>query len=211
MSEMKKIVFLICILSVVISCKKGKADFVLKGIVTDNTFSTNHSGANVNLYQVPAGTSQQELIASSTIGVNGEYSFTFPRDKMDKFILKVTKSGYFDIESDVYFSELTIEEENIKNLSTTAKSWVKLTFLNTNPSPTDQLKYIKQEGKENCAECCTDTEQNYYGALDTSIYCINDGNTNYSYYYWTIQQSTNQGLKTAYTTAFDTTELILNY
>lgn len=207
---MKRIAFIICVLSLVVSCKKGTADFVLKGTVTDNTFSMNLSGAMIYLYQVPAGTSQQDLIASATVGSDGQYSFTFPREKMDKYILKVSKTGYFEIENIVYFSELTIEEENIKNMSTTAKSWVKLTFLNINPSQSDQLKYIKQEGKENCAECCTDAEQNYYGALDTSIYCINDGNTNYSYYYWIIPSS-NQGLKTAYTAAFDTTEIILNY
>lgn len=207
---MYRLIFILILSTLFFSCKKGKADFTLKGSVTDITFAQNLVGATVKLYQVPVASTQQELIGTFTIGSDGMYSFTFPRDKMEKYILKITKTGYFDIEKEVYFSELTVEEDNIRNYSTTAKSWVKLTFHNLNPSASDQLKYIKQEGKENCAECCTDTEQNYYGALDTSIYCINDGNTTYSYYYWIIPSS-NQGLKSAYTTAFDTTEIILNY
>lgn len=207
---MKKLIFFLLLNALLFSCKKGKADFTLKGTVTDITFAQNLNGAIVKLYQVPVASTQQELIGTITISNDGLYSFTFPRDKMEKYLLKISKTGYFDIEKEVYFSELTVEEDNIRNYSTTAKSWVKLTFHNLNPLVSDQLKYIKQEGKENCAECCSDTEQNYYGALDTSIYCINDGNTTYSYYYWVIP-STNQGLKSAYTTAFDTTEIILNY
>jgi len=46
--------------------------------------------------------------------------------------------------------------------------------------------------------------------LDTTIYCINNGNEVYSVYYWVLNSS-NQGLLSAVTTAFDTTEIILNY
>lgn len=192
------------------SCKKGKADFILSGKITDQTFNQNLIGADVKLYQVPVASTSLELIGSGTIGTDGTYSFKFPRDKMEKYVLKISKTGYFDIDKAVYFSELSIDDENVRNLSTTAKSWVKLTFLNSNPLPSDQLKYIKQLGKEGCEECCSDQEQNYMGALDTSIYCINDGNTMYSYMYWVIGTS-NQGVKSITTTAFDTSEIILNY
>lgn len=198
------------VLIVVFACKKGKADFTLKGTITDQTFVQNLSGAQVKLYQVPVGSTSLKEIGSMTLGSDGQYSFTFPRDKMEKYVLKVTKSGYFDLERDIYFSDLTIEEANVRNFGTTAKSWVKLTFHNTNPLPDDHLQYIKQAGKEGCEECCTDQEQQLYGAVDTSIYCINDGNTTYSYLYWVIG-TTDQGLKGVSTTAFDTTEIILNY
>lgn len=208
--HMKFLVFIILFLSIFVSCKKGKADFILKGTVSDNTFSTYHSGATIKLYQVPVASTQEILIATSVIGEDGTYSFTFPREKMEKYIVKIIKTNYFDIEKTVYFSELVVGEDNIRNYATTSKSWVGLRFINQNPIPNDQLKYIKQEGKENCSECCSDTEQNYYGAIDTTIYCVNDGNTNYSYYYWIIG-STNQGLKVAYTIPFDTVEIVLVY
>lgn len=194
----------------VFACKKGKADFTLKGTITDQTFVKNLSGAQIKLFSVPVGSTSQKEIGSMTIGTDGAYSFTFPRDKMEKYVLKITKSGYFDVERDIFFSDLTIEEDNVRNYGTTAKSWVKLTFFNANPSTTDHLQYIKQAGKEGCEECCTDQEQHLYGAVDTSIYCINEGNTIYSYLYWVIG-TTDQGLKSVSTTAFDTTEIILNY
>jgi len=89
-------------------------------------------------------------------------------------------------------------------------AWIGLHFINNNPQATDHLQYIKQAGLQGCAACCPNTEQNYFGALDTTIYCINNGNEVYSVYYWVLNSS-NQGLLSAVTTAFDTTEIILNY
>ena len=194
----------------VVSCKKGQANFVLKGTITDLTFNQNLVGAEIKLYQVPVASAQQQLISTSTIGNDGTYSFTFPRDKMEKYIITINKTNYFEIIETVYFSDLTTKEDNIRNYSTKAKAWVKLAFFNSSPMPGDQLKYIKQAGKEGCAECCSDAEQLLNGSVNTSIYCINDGNTDYSYFYWVLGTG-NQGLKSAYTTPFDTVEINLTY
>jgi hypothetical protein len=202
------VVFLL--LTVGFSCKKKKAEFVLKGVVTDITFDQKHAGAEIKLYQVPVGSTSEVLIGSGTTGSDGSYSFTFDRDRMEKYIIRVSKPGYFDIEKEVFFSEMSVSEDNVRNYSTTAKSWVKLTFHNLNPLPGDDFKYIKQSGKEGCSDCCPISEQHYFGALDTSIYCINDGNTYYSYLYWLIGTTT-QGLQSTLTVPFDTTEIILNY
>ena len=205
-----KIWIFLLIIGLGFACKKGKGNFTLKGVVTDTTFSTPLSGAVIKLYQVPAGTSQEILIETKTLGSDGAYSFTFPRDKMERYVIKVTKNNYFSLNETVYFSELTLEEDNVANFSTTAKSWAKLRFINSNPQPGDVLTYIKQEGKANCPECCTTSEVIFYGALDTTIYCINDGNTLYSYFY-SVSGTTNQGIRNATTIAFDTTEILLNY
>ena len=201
---------IILLFLITVSCKKGQANFVLKGTITDLTFNQSLKGATVKLYQVPVGTTQNQLLNSSIIGNDGSYTFTFPRDKMEKYIMVITKTNYFDISEEVFFSTLSTKDDNIRNFSTTAKSWAKLTFINSNPLPSDQLKYIKQAGKEGCSECCSDAEQLLVGTVNTSIYCINDGNTDYSYYYWLLG-TTNQGLKSAYTTAFDTVEISLTY
>jgi len=171
-----------------LSCKKKKVDFVLTGIVTESTFNGNLSGASVKLYQVPVGSVSEELLGSVIVDTDGKYSFTFPRDKMEKYILRISKSGYFDLLKTVYFSELSVSSENIR----------------------DHLTFIKQSGKEGCAECCPDTEYSFYGTLDTSIYCINDGNTYYSYFY-NVMGTTDQGINGVNTVAFDTTEIVLNY
>ncbi|MCE2713248.1 MAG: carboxypeptidase-like regulatory domain-containing protein [Cryomorphaceae bacterium] len=197
-------------LIILASCSKKKAEFKLSGTVSDQTFSTPLSNASVMLYQVPVGSTDKVLVGTTTTNSAGEYSFVFPREKMEKYILRISKNLYFDIEETVFFSELSLEEPYIRNASTTAKSWAKLTFHNLNPQAVDHFQYIKQSGKESCFDCCPSTYQDYYGALDTSIYCINDGNTNYSYFYWVLGTPA-QGSQTIYTTAFDTTEIILNY
>lgn len=205
--------FLILALSlclVVLSCKKKDAAFEINGIVTDNTFSQPLQGATIKLYQIPVGSTDEKLIGTYTSDAQGNFSFSFPREKMEKYILRITKNLYFSKEETIYFSELRLDEPYQRNSSTTAMSWAKLTFHNLNPQGADHLQYIKQSGKVNCPECCPSDYQEYYGALDTSIYCINDGNTNYSYLYWVLGTS-NQGNQTVYTTAFDTTEIILNY
>ena len=211
---MKRLLFLTLLLTVFSgtfsSCKKGKANFTLKGVLTDETFNAPHANAQVKLYSVPVATSQMILIGSSTTGSDGSYSFTFPRDKMEKYILVVTKNNYFEINETVLFSSLSITDDNVRNYGTTAMSWARLIFLNQSPLANDHFRYIKQEGKANCMECCPITQQDYYGALDTTIYCINDANTNYSYYYWVLGTN-NQGLKSAYTTPFDTVDIVLNY
>lgn len=207
---MKNLVLLLALISVV-SCKKGKADFTLKGTVNDITFNQPLSGATIQLYQVPIGSTNEFLINSSTIGSDGSYSFTFPRDKMEKYILRISKNNYFEIVETVYFKDLSIEEENVRNYNTTAKAWVKLTFKNTsNPLATDVFKYIKQDGKQDCEECCPSTEQLLFGLVDTSIYCINDGNETYSYNYFKMYTSISGTMQTQ-TPPFDTTEIILNY
>ena len=192
------------------SCKKGKANFILRGILTDHTFHTALDGANVQLRVTEAGGNATSIIEEMTTDSDGMYAFTFPRDLVEKYELIITKENYFTIEGLIKFDDLTIEEDNVRDYHTTAKSWVRLRFTNTDPDPADVLQYIKQEGKEHCPICCPDTDQFLQGAIDTSIYCINDGNTVYSYYYW-LHNTSNQGLKSVITLPFDTTEIFLSY
>ena len=201
----------ICVLLLIFTgCEKGPADFTLAGVITDNSFSTPLNGATVKLYATAAGGASIDLIAQTTLGSDGSYSFVFERGKIETYHLSVQKSNYFELYEDIPFSDLTIEEDNIRNYVTTAKAWAKLHFVNNSGDPADVLQYIKQEGKVNCAECCADGDQYLYGAVDTTIYCINDGNAEYKYYYW-VHGSSNQGAKSVMTTAFDTVEILLNY
>lgn len=197
---------LVAVLVALPSCKKGKADFTLKGVITDSTFDTPLTGGKVYLYEVEAGGGATNLIGSATIGSDGTYSFTFPRNAVESYTVVIEKNGYFEVEASIPLSDMTIEEDNVYNFATTAKSWAALRFVTNDPL--GALTYTKQSGKTNCLECCANESKTIYGAIDTIIYCPNDGNTTYSYSY-----STNGifGIKQATTTAFDTTTITLSY
>jgi hypothetical protein len=202
---------LICLSILILNgCKKGKSDVTILGVITDSSFNAPLSGASVSLYEIVAGGGVSSLIGQATLGSDGSYSFTFPRNIAEGYELFVEKNNYFSINETIAFSNLTIEEDNILNFSTTALSWAKLRFFNLSPQSGDILRYIRNEGKSDCLECCTGGEHFLYGAVDTTIYCANDGNTIYSYQYYDYATGT-QGVRSTTTTAFDTTEILLNY
>ena len=207
---MKKKLFILVLIAFTYSCEKGTGNFVLKGKVSDLTFNTGLEDAEMKIYKVPIGTTSEQLIETIVLSTDGNYNISFPREKMEKYVVKITKQNYFSMEESIFYSELSLEDENIRNFSTEAKSWAAIRIINNSPTNNDHLRYIKQAGYQGYAECCPSVEQNYYGALDTTFYCVNKGNTLYSIYYW-IVNTNNQGLKEATTVAFDTTEIFLAY
>ena len=208
--ERLKLVLSIILLGVLLGCDKGAGEFIINGTVTDATFQTGHAGAEISLYKIPLASNNEQFVSSSILGADGKFQFKVPRERLEKYIIRVNKHLYFPIEKEIYFSELKLKEENTYALSTWAQSWVALNFVNQNPLSMDHFQYIKQAGYASCSECCPSTEQNFYGALDTTIYCINKGNTIYSLLYWVLN-TPNQGYLEANTGAFDTTQIYLNY
>lgn len=190
------------------ACKKGKADFTIKGTISDDTFVTSLAGAELKIYEIEAGGAATNLMGETTVASDGSYSFTFPRNQAESYLLTIRKDNYFEQDKTIFFSDLTIEEDNVKNYSTTAKSWARLKFITTDP--TAQLNYIKQNGKAGCDGCCESSEQSLSGIQDLTIICPNDGNTTYSYHYW-MPGTAITGDKSATTTAFDTVDIVLNY
>ncbi len=207
---MRALFFLLITTSFFAACKKGKSDFTLKGTISDATFSQPLSNGTVKLYEIEAGGGNQTLIETMVTGNDGGYSFTFPRNKVENYILTIQKENYFDKQTIIPFNDMTIKEENVKDLSATAKSWAKITLLNNNPQQSDHLAIVKQQGKNDCAECCTSSQVDFYGAIDTSFYCANDGNTTYQFFYQLVGTGI-QGVKSGVTTVFDTTEITLQY
>ncbi len=205
-----KIAFVLISMLTLFGCKKGAGTFTINGIITDETFNTGLSGATIELFKVPVASNNEILVETKTLGNDGSYEFIFPREKVEKYIIRVNKNLYFPIESLVYYSSLNVESKNIRNFSTAAKSWVKIRLLNNSPNAGDHLIFTKQLGLDGCAECCPITEQHFYGATDTSIYCINKGNTLYSILYQ-VFGTTNTDIKEAFTTPFDTTQIYLAY
>lgn len=208
---MKKVaLFVFSGLFLISSCKKGKADFTLKGTITDVTFNAGLSGASVKLYATSAGSLASNQIASTTLDTEGNFNFTFPRDKVETYYLDIQKDNYFDIYEVIPFSDLSIEDDNVRNYTTTAKGWVKFHIDNSGGQPSDVLEYVREEGKINCTECCPGGYQYFYGAIDTTFYCVNDGNSVYSGYYW-VQGGGNSGPVWVVTTPFDTVSVNISY
>jgi len=121
-------------------------------------------------------------------------------------LIEIRKANYFHEDVVIPLSSLTIEEDNVRNFSTTVKSWAALRFVTTNPNAV--LTYTRQSGKTGCSDCCTAEPQTYYGLLDTIIYCPNDGNTTYAYNY---TASGVFGIKEIVTAVYDTTTITLSY
>jgi hypothetical protein len=207
---MERLIYVLILCIGLLGCEKGTGEFKIKGTVTDNTMNQGLAGATAALYKVPIGTSDELFVKSVVLSSNGAYEFVVPRERMERYILRVDKDLYFPIEKEVYYSELSIKTDNIFDLNTNAMAWAKIHFKNLNPSPLDHFRYIKQEGLAACASCCPSSAQDFYGALDTTFYCLNNGNTTYSLYYWELNTQ-NSGPKSTFTTAFDTTLIEVIY
>ena len=192
------------------SCQKNAGIFEISGTVTDLSSSSGLENCKLYLYSYPVGTGE-ELLTDSTFTQNdGSYAFSFERAQMEKYKIELEKDGYFEGEEIIYFSALTLEEVNTVDLETYGKSWVGIRLKNNSPQIEDHFRYIKQEGKTNCSECCPTEEQNFYGDLDTTIYCANNANENYSIMYWVIGTSI-VDIASANTTFLDTTLIEVTY
>lgn len=192
-----------------IACNKDKGNFKIEGTAFDVSLGQTLSGATVKIYQTPAGTGLKEHLATTTTDALGNYSFSFKREKMEKYTIVISKALYFDKSIDIPFSSMSLEEAEVIDIETTAKSWVKIHLNNLNPQSSDVLDYTKQNGKVDCEECCSAGMQSFSGPLDSTFYCINDGNTVYSFLYST--NSIGSGIKTITTVPFDTVDLELQY
>ena len=177
---MKHCIFTLLLFGLLTSCKKETPNFTISGTINDNSFSTGLKNAEIKLYEVEIGTTQEKLILTSSSENNGNYSLNFERNKVEKYILKINKDNYFEKTETIYFSTLTTNNDNIKNYSIDAKAWVNLHFINTNQDLSKSIEYGKTTGKNDCDECCTSTKQTISNTLEENIICINNGNSTYS-------------------------------
>jgi hypothetical protein len=205
-----KIILVLLLFPLVFSCKKGTGNFIIKGKITDETYSTGLDGAIIKLYKVPVASSSRILVESFTLQEDGNYSFTFPRERMEKFIVVVEKNLYFKLEKEIFYASFTVNEPLICNYGTKAKAWVELRFVNAVVQPSDHFRYIKQDGLVGCEDCCANTEENIYANPYFSTICINNANELYSILYWNIG-TFQQGYSEVLTVPFDTTLLLINY
>jgi hypothetical protein len=204
------VLFIICYS--VNSCERGIASFTLAGTITDETFQQGLTGAEVKLFKVPIGTNSMIAIDSVILTADGKYEFTFPRDKTEKFIIKISKENYFEISDEIPFSSLTPSSTTTRNYGTKAKSWVEMRFVNSTVLPNETFRFMKTSENTTCEECCPGglidlVEQTYYSRT-----CLNNANSLFSVDYWIINGGTSQyGHKEVTPAPFDTALVLVNY
>lgn len=206
---MKFLSLLFFIFILVSGCKKGTAEFTVMGSINDMTLNQPLKNASISVLKIAADSGEQSYFTTIYTDSEGNYSFTIPRDRFISFNMIVEKEGYFPVEKTVNFNQLTLKGDNIINLGTTGKSWVKIRLVHTTSSET-KMDIIRTKGKSACSECCPNGYQQFTGIIDTVFYCINDANTEYEFTYLQ-QQSTISGKKSAITPFMDTVELLLHY
>ncbi len=206
----KNLLYLLLLGMVIFSCQKNTGLFEVTGKITDLSSSSGLENCTLYLYSYPVGTGEELLTDSTSTEYDGSYTFLFERSQMEKYKIIFDKDGYYKGEETIYFSSLSLEETNTVNLNTYGKSWVGIRLKNNSPQIEDHFRYMKQEGKSNCNECCSDDEKNLYGNVDTTIYCANNANDNYSIMYWVIGTSI-ADIATVNTTFLDTTIMEITY
>jgi hypothetical protein len=195
------LVFIILIFST--ACRKKELSFTFSGQVNDATFGGVMNQADVRIYVKPLGEGEK-FMASAKTGSDGRYSVTIPRDRFEFVRISIAKNNYFELDQQLSFSVLTVNQDNVIDATLPAKSWVKFEIKNQPPtSPNDEFKLFKYRGKTNCPECCPNDFFYFYGAVDDELVCATDGNTYLSYYYWIIGTQIN-GQDSLLTVPFDT-------
>lgn len=210
--EQLSLSIILLLLPLLFACKKESLEFTIRGNIFDDSFNKGLVGAEVELTAVEANSGDLRSINTQTLGESGDYSFTFLRDRDIKYYLTVNKDNYFPLNKTIFFSELTVENDNVFNYSTTAKSFINFKIKNTGVSDDqDQLKLEIFEAKTDCDECCSLGQHYFNGAnIDTNYYCANAGNQYYKFIYW-VPEMNIVVFDSLITPAFDTVEYYIEY
>lgn len=165
-------------------CKKKEVTYQVEGHVKDATLNKGMTEASVFI-ELKSASSSSTFEAYKTISLNsnGDFTVDIPRGSNTQARFTVQKGGYFETYNTLQFQNLSVEEPNKIELSSTEKAWARIIFINDNGQANDVLSFVKQKGKINCTDCCNSETILIQGALGDTIECINDANTEFSFIY----------------------------
>jgi hypothetical protein len=203
---------LIAVLLLCVGCNKNGLDFELYGAISDKSFNNQPlSGASIELYSYPLGSTFPKLIAEHITSGSGNYKFTIPRERVVKYELKVFKEGYFSNTTTINFSELTTENANNVNVAMNAIAWVKISLKNAlSPNSSDELKLLKSDFYSECSSCCQNGFSYYFGSIDTVLSCPTLPNDFVRIYHW-LNETEKYGYDSLLTKPLDTVYLDITY
>lgn len=209
---LKNIFILLFTVTLIVACKKDKnLTFSINGTVFDESFNKGLADATIIVYEKPIGSFDLKEIGRTKSDGSGHYALDFTRNRVESYVVKIQKDFYFDKSYSILFNTLDPKKSIEYNFETTAYSWVKIHLKNSDEvNSYDDFIYRKTKGKVDCPDCCPSEEFHFYGALDTTFYCLSDGNKPFAYYY-ELSNTTNLGVKEQNTIPFDTITLTTLY
>jgi len=160
-----RLLLLISLTLVLVSCKKDVIEFTIEGTVYDSSFSSACASGTVKLYKTAAGGGQTTLISTVSTDAAGKFSITFERDKSEKYQLDFSKNNYFNESFTIFFSELNTNEPFQKNFSVQAISKIRWIVKNVAPQlEQDQVTIQKLNGRTDGVTTCANTSYIFSGA-----------------------------------------------
>lgn len=205
---MKRLLAITALIALLPGCKKKDVAYDVTGTVLDGTNgSTALSGVTVDLYSTPSGGGTPTYVSQQVTAADGTYSFHIERERVESYTLVFAKDNFFDHQQTFTYDDASNSNSSAFNATLYSKAWVRLQFVTTDPGST--LSITRHAGKSDCAECCGNTFS-FSGITDTTIYCINNGNSAYAYY-WFRNGGATHGDTSIVTPAGDTATLLLNY
>jgi len=196
--------------SIFFSCKKKKdLVFNIEGEVFDSSLNQILQSGTMRLYKVPAATTQEILVEEQNI-VNGKYAFTFDRDMSEKYVLRFSKTDYFEEDFEVYFSELQVGEIYTLNFSVEAVAIMHWVFIDQPPlNPNYSVSIQKLNGRTTGSGTCPNQEYSFSGGLNPdTLKCAVSGNRFVNFY---IIELPNATLDSVYCNAFDSSYYTVNF
>ncbi|MBU2020411.1 MAG: carboxypeptidase-like regulatory domain-containing protein [Bacteroidetes bacterium] len=186
----------------VAGCKKKTVSYKIVGKAIDDTFKKPLEDATIRIEGLVSSTGSYTLISNTFTDAEGNFEFVLPRGNYSSIRFTAEKQMYYENSTVLNVSDLNPEKDNNVEVLTTARSWIKIVFVNDNGTSTDRLSFRKQQGKINCEGCCDSEFQIFDGAIGGTVICANDGNSTFSYLYSTNGNSpvTNSTMTTPYDT-----------
>ena len=182
---MKRTLILIVFGLLLLACRRNELTFTFKGTVTDLTFQSPAQNTNVKLFKFAAGSAIGIIADETQTDVNGNYTIKVNRNPTEKFVLEFSSNNYFVENITIPFSDLKPNEDNVFDIGIHAISWLKFVFKNqNNPSPSDELKILKQGGTSGCPDCCTYNFSFFNGIVDTTYTCVSRAKDSVTIFHW---------------------------
>lgn len=208
MKNLQRFTLIILGLLLFVGCNKD-LEFTIKGNVSNRQTGGAISNLTVKVFQNEgAFNSSYKLVGTGTTDASGNYEVVIPREQVNDIKVQTSTDDYHKEFKTVEFDDLSVENDNVVNLQTAYRSWVKISFLN----PSDEqssIYYNKTDGNTQCEECCPNESTFYDGITDDYQICGADAGT--YFYYNIVVPGVSITLDSLYCNQLDTTYKTINF
>jgi len=210
-----KIIYIFLVLIGVVSCNKDQIQYKVKGTLKNKVTKSRVGQVTLTFYQteVNGNTLNPNFVnlGTTTSNSNGEYSFEFDRQNIDKFKIAIAHPEFYETETVYSSAVLSTEDENDFSYELESKSWVSIRLKNSFPSNDELLNFHKYNVKEECEDCCVNGNIAIpYTIPDTTFICPVVGDTYFKYTYGETMANSST-TDSVLCNQFDTTVVFIQY